>query len=93
MLYYNYHILHTCVFFVAGCECNGHATACSFNETLFELSNGVSGGMCTDCSDNTAGHKCDECAEEFYPNLILPVSSINYCQGNNNDIQMNTFIR
>ncbi|QQP38948.1 Netrin 1a, partial [Caligus rogercresseyi] len=37
------------------CKCNKHARRCRFNMELYQLSGGVSGGVCLKCRHNTAG--------------------------------------
>lgn len=62
------------------CECNNHATSCTFNRTVFELSGGVSGGVCNDCQHNTTGKNCQECAKFFYRNTALPITDPKVCE-------------
>lgn len=42
------------------CQCNGHADICDPQT-----------GECWGCRDNTAGHFCERCADEFFGNAIL----------------------
>ncbi|XP_041860156.1 laminin subunit beta-1 [Melanotaenia boesemani] len=42
------------------CQCNGHADICDPQT-----------GECRGCRDNTAGHLCERCANEFFGNAIL----------------------
>ena len=41
------------------CQCNGHAVACTYDSTLQT-------GVCSNCSDNTAGNQCEQCAPFYY---------------------------
>ncbi len=48
------------------CKCNGHARRCRFNMELYQLSGGVSGGVCLKCRHNTAGRHCHYCREGYF---------------------------
>ena len=48
------------------CECNNHARKCHFNQTLFDESNSVSGGVCDNCEHNTIGRHCELCKENHW---------------------------
>eukprot|EP00795_Rhopilema_esculentum_P010926 gene10926-19760_t len=54
------------------CECNSHAQSCVFNSTL-------GFGVCSDCKDNTTGFFCDQCKDQFYRNMSLPLSHPQVC--------------
>jgi len=43
------------------CGCNGHASLCHY-----DVDKGY--GICDDCSQNTAGDKCDQCIQFYYVN-------------------------
>lgn len=53
----------------AACNCNGHSTQCVFDAATYEQTGRRSGGICVNCTDNTAGRQCETCAEFFYPVL------------------------
>ena len=45
------------------CECNGHATQCEFNQTLYQQSG--NGGVCL-CLNDTMGINCERCKLGYY---------------------------
>ncbi|XP_034389496.1 laminin subunit beta-3 isoform X1 [Cyclopterus lumpus] len=55
---------HTC----KRCECNNHAQRCRFDESVYEASGRMSGGLCEGCMHHTTGPKCDQCAPGYQPN-------------------------
>ena len=54
------------------CQCNGHAVACSYNSTLL-------GGVCSNCTDNTAGSQCEQCAPFYYHPQNVSLDSKSAC--------------
>ncbi|XP_071947989.1 laminin subunit gamma-1-like [Antedon mediterranea] len=46
------------------CDCNGFSNRCMFNQDLYDRTG--YGGFCVDCTQNTAGPKCDRCRENYY---------------------------
>ena len=54
------------------CQCNGHAVACAYDGILF-------GGICSNCSDNTAGNNCEQCAPFYYHPQNDSLSSKSAC--------------
>jgi netrin 1 len=65
------------------CRCNGHARRCRFNMELYQLSGGVSGGVCLKCRHNTAGRHCHYCKEGYYRNERRPISHKRACEACN----------
>ena len=47
---------------------------------LFQLSGGVSGGVCLKCKDNTAGRHCHYCKEGYFRNAKKPISHKKACE-------------
>lgn len=45
------------------CNCNEHASACYFDENVFD---GHSGGVCINCMHNTEGRNCERCKVNYY---------------------------
>jgi len=62
------------------CKCNNHARRCRFNMELFQLSGGVSGGVCLKCRHNTAGRHCHYCKEGYYRNPRKPITHHKACE-------------
>lgn len=54
------------------CQCNGHAVACYYNDTLL-------GGVCSNCTDNTAGNQCEQCAPFYYHPQNVSLDSKSAC--------------
>lgn len=50
------------------CDCNGLADSCYFDADELERTNGLHGGICVDCKENTAGNHCELCMPNFYKN-------------------------
>ena len=55
------------------CNCHNKAEDCFYNATVAELRRSlnlhdqfVGGGVCIDCSQNTAGVNCETCADGFF---------------------------
>jgi len=69
------------VLFFAACNCNGHSTQCVFNASVYEETGRMSGGVCLNCTDNTAGRQCETCTEFFYPRDGVPQTDPNVCTG------------
>ena len=53
---------------------------CRFNMELFQLSGGVSGGVCLKCRHNTAGRHCHYCKEGYYRNPRKPITHHKACE-------------
>ncbi len=62
------------------CKCNNHARRCRFNMELFQLSGGVSGGVCLKCRHNTAGRHCHYCKEGYFRNAKKPITHHKACE-------------
>ena len=54
------------------CECNGHASSCSYS---MELESGV-----CDCEDHTTGEQCGQCSDGYFREPDTPLSSPDVCQ-------------
>ena len=65
------------------CNCNNHARRCRFNMELYQLSGGVSGGVCLKCRHNTAGRHCHYCKEGYYRNPKKPITHRKACESCN----------
>ncbi|KAM4700936.1 laminin subunit beta-3 [Discoglossus pictus] len=50
------------------CDCNNHSDKCHFDLAVYEASGRVSGGVCDDCRDGTAGRNCERCRPDYYRN-------------------------
>ncbi|XP_040563899.1 netrin-1 [Lepeophtheirus salmonis] len=70
------HSANECV----ACKCNQHARRCRFNMELYQLSGGVSGGVCLKCRHNTAGRHCHYCKEGYYRNSKRDISHKKACE-------------
>lgn len=62
------------------CKCNNHARRCRFNMELYQLSGGVSGGVCLKCRHNTAGRHCHYCKEGYFRNQKRAISHKRACE-------------
>ena len=62
------------------CKCNNHARRCRFNMELFQLSGGVSGGVCLKCKHNTAGRHCHYCKEGYFRNAKRSITHQKACE-------------
>lgn len=49
------------------CSCNQHSKTCVFDSSMYNKTGGVSGGICVNCTNNTAGIHCETCAQSYYP--------------------------
>merc|ERR1712051_516194 len=65
------------------CNCNNHARRCRFNMELYQLSGGVSGGVCLKCRHNTAGRHCHYCKEGYFRNPKKPIEHRKACESCN----------
>ncbi|XP_045894612.1 laminin subunit beta-4 [Micropterus dolomieu] len=48
------------------CNCHGHSDSCHFDTAHFELTGGVSGGVCDDCRHDRTGPRCERCRPFLY---------------------------
>jgi laminin, beta 1 len=62
------------------CECNNHATSCTFCSDRFIETNGMSGGICDNCQHNTQGPNCNECKSNYYRDLKYPINHEMACK-------------
>ncbi|KAH8418989.1 hypothetical protein KR222_011386 [Zaprionus bogoriensis] len=62
------------------CNCNNHARQCRFNMEIFQLSQGVSGGVCQNCRHSTTGRNCHQCKEGFYRDPNKPLTHRKVCK-------------
>lgn len=62
------------------CDCNSHASSCTFNQDLWEASGRVTGGVCDNCQHNTYGINCERCKPNFYHDKSLPFYHPNACK-------------
>lgn len=62
------------------CNCNLHARKCRFNNELYKLSGGKSGGVCLNCRHNTAGRHCHYCKEGYFRDSSKPISHRKACR-------------
>eukprot|EP00117_Sycon_ciliatum_P001862 scpid1434/ scgid4728/ Usherin; Usher syndrome type IIa protein homolog; Usher syndrome type-2A protein homolog len=63
------------------CQCNGHATLCSYNRTLDSDPSSRAlgdGGQCM-CRDNTASAQCDQCSRHYYRDVSKSLNNIAVC--------------
>lgn len=67
-------------FSLAECNCNNHATSCTFNSYVYEASGNVSGGVCEACMHNTEGKNCDSCIIGFYQDPNLDITHPEVCK-------------
>ena len=63
------------------CNCNNHSSECVFNATVYEATGGVSGGVCINCTHNTAGRQCEQCAPFYYPDPNKVQTDVDVCIG------------
>ncbi|XP_078051747.1 laminin subunit beta-1 isoform X1 [Augochlora pura] len=61
------------------CNCNNHTNSCHFDETVYERSGRVSGGVCDNCQHNTAGQNCEQCKPFFYHDPSKDISHPQAC--------------
>nr|CAD7401088.1 unnamed protein product [Timema cristinae] len=64
----------------AGCNCNNHATSCHFDESVWEASGHITGGICDGCLHNTIGHNCEQCKPFYYQDPSRDLSDPDVCQ-------------
>ncbi|XP_012542845.2 laminin subunit beta-1 [Monomorium pharaonis] len=62
------------------CNCNNHTNSCHFDETVYERSGRVSGGVCDDCQHNTRGQNCEQCKPFYYHDVTKDISDPEACQ-------------
>ncbi|XP_067447150.1 laminin subunit beta-4 [Thunnus thynnus] len=48
------------------CNCHGHSDSCHFDAARFEVTGGVSGGVCDDCRHDRVGPQCERCRPFLY---------------------------
>lgn len=61
------------------CNCNNHTNSCHFDETVYERSGRVSGGVCDDCQHNTRGQNCELCKPFYYHDVTKDISHSEAC--------------
>lgn len=66
---------------ILACNCNNHATRCTFDRALFIASGNVSGGVCQDCQHNTEGKNCESCRPFFFKRRGVSMDDVNVCEG------------
>ncbi|KAI4494129.1 hypothetical protein M0802_009163 [Mischocyttarus mexicanus] len=62
------------------CNCNNHTTSCHFDETVYEKSGRVSGGVCDNCQHNTRGQNCEQCKPFYYHDVSKDITHPEACQ-------------
>ena len=62
------------------CQCHSHARTCTFNDTLYQMTKGETGGVCDDCQHNTHGVNCEMCKENFWRDPEKPVDDVHTCK-------------
>lgn len=55
------------IFHCVACDCGGRSDECIFDSEAYLLSGNRTGGICTNCENDTFGNACQKCAEGFYP--------------------------
>ena len=55
------------------CQCNEHSDSCEYQNTM-----GV--GLCTNCTHNTTGDRCEQCLDYFYTTRDIDFRSPDACQ-------------
>lgn len=48
------------------CNCHGHSEACHFDAARYQLTGGVSGGVCDNCQHYRTGAQCERCQTYMY---------------------------
>ncbi|RVE59174.1 hypothetical protein OJAV_G00201780 [Oryzias javanicus] len=48
------------------CNCHGHSEACHFDAARYQLTGGVSGGVCDNCQHYRTGPQCERCQIYMY---------------------------
>uniref|UniRef100_A0A3B4VQS4 Laminin N-terminal domain-containing protein n=1 Tax=Seriola dumerili TaxID=41447 RepID=A0A3B4VQS4_SERDU len=46
---------------ICRCNCHGHSDSCHFDAIRFEVTGGMSGGVCDDCRHDRTGPQCEQC--------------------------------
>lgn len=64
---------------VTECNCNDHATKCTYDEAIYEASGRVSGGLCLNCQHNTQGIHCEKCKPYFYRDYNKSLNDPSVC--------------
>lgn len=59
-------------FYTSGCDCNGNAAACIYNQTLDVAE-------CVDCTKNSYGRHCDLCVDGYFSDSDADKNTV--CQG------------
>lgn len=62
------------------CKCNNHADDCKFDPAVYEQSFKISGGVCSNCRDNTMGKNCQECRPFYYQDPYKDIRGSDICQ-------------
>lgn len=55
-----------CYLFLTECNCHGHSDACRFDAARYQLTGGVSGGVCDNCQHYRTGPQCERCQNFMY---------------------------
>ncbi|XP_069489379.1 laminin subunit beta-3 [Ambystoma mexicanum] len=61
------------------CNCNNHSQKCHFDAAVYRASGGVSGGVCDECRDGTAGQNCERCKSNYYRNPLRAIGHRDAC--------------
>ena len=68
------------------CQCNNHATSCTYNSSLDTAPNdrtALGGGVCDNCQHNTIGRFCQTCRPYYYRPSGKALNAIDVCSACN----------
>lgn len=70
------------LYLMTGCDCNGHADSCHFEQQIWSLTEQSSGGVCDDCRHNTTGRRCERCKIHYFRRPDSELTDPDVCEGN-----------